>query len=87
MNDGLLLNERVEVIATFGTGLHLCRPRKFRRANGREIENTEIGLVHPASQRRRTVHMFDVTDGGADYRLEFDSFQLTWRLVMKGDRV
>ena len=75
MNDGLLLNERVEVIATFGTGLNLCRPRKFRRANGREIENTEIGLVHPASQRRRTVHMFDVTDGGAGYRLEFDSFQ------------
>ncbi len=87
MNDELLLNERVEVVAVFGTGLHPCQPRKVRRANGREIEITEIGLVHPTMQGRRTVHMFDVTDGAADYRLEFDSFHLTWRLVMEGDRV
>lgn len=87
MNDELLLDERVEVVATFGVGLHPCRPRKFRRASGREIEITEIGLVHPTTQGRRMVHMFDVTDGTADYRLELDSFQLTWRLTMEGDHV
>lgn len=31
--------------------------------------------------------MFDVTDGQADERREFDSFHLTRRLVMEGDHV
>lgn len=87
MDDELFLNERVQVIATFGSGLNPCRPVKFRRANGREIEITEIGLRHPTTQGSRTIHIFDVTDGGADYRLEFDSERLTWRLTMEGDRV
>lgn len=85
MNDETFLNERVQVIATFGEGLNPCRPVKFRRANGREVEVTEIGLRHPSMQGRRMLHMFDVTDGAADYRLEFDSEQLTWRLTMEGD--
>lgn len=85
-SDETFLNERVQVICSFGSGLHPCRPRKFRRANGREVTITEIGLVHPTTQGRRTVHMFDVTDGQSDYRLEFDSQRLTWRLTMEGDR-
>ena len=87
MNDELFLNERVEVIATFGTGLNPCKPIRFKRANGREVTITEIGLRHPTVAGRRTVHMFDVTDGGADYRLEFDSEHLTWRLTMEADHV
>jgi len=87
MNDETFLNERVQVIATFGTGLNPCVPVRFKRASGREIEITEIGLRHPTIQGRRTVHMFDVTDGGADYRLEFDTERLTWRLTMEGDRL
>lgn len=87
INDELLLNERVDVVATFGTGLNPCVPVKFRRASGREVVITEIGLRHPTVQGRRTVHVFDVTDGGADYRLEFDAERLTWRLTMEGDRV
>ena len=38
MNDEILLNERVQVIAAFGDGLNPCRPIKFRRANGRSAE-------------------------------------------------
>lgn len=87
MNDELFLDERVDVVATFGTGLHPCRPVKFRRASGREVVVAEVGLVHPVTAGRRTVHMFDVSDGQADYRLEFDSERLTWRLTMEGDRV
>lgn len=86
MNDETVLNERVDVVATFGTGLNPCVPVKFRRSNGRVIEVTEIGLRHPTYPGRRMVHMFDVTDGGADYRLEFDSERLTWRLLMEADR-
>ncbi|MDB5177945.1 MAG: hypothetical protein JWO61_328 [Candidatus Saccharibacteria bacterium] len=85
MNDEILLNERVQVIAVFGEGLNPCRPLKFRRANGREVEISEIGLRHPSAKGKRTVHVFDVTDGGADYRLEFDTERLTWCLTMEAD--
>ena len=87
MNDETFLNERIDVVATFGTGLNPCVPVKFRRSNGRVVEISEIGLRHPVKQGNRMVHMFDVTDGGADYRIEFDAERLTWRLTMEGDRL
>ncbi len=87
MNDEVILNERVDVIATFSTGLHPCKPIRFKRANGREVTVAEIGLVHPVATGRKTLHVFDVTDGGADYRLEFDSERLTWRLTQEADRI
>ena len=85
MDDELFLNERVEVIASFSEGLNPCYPRRFRRANGREVEVTEIGLRHPDNKGLKTIHIFDVTDGGTDYRLEFDTERLTWHLTMEAD--
>jgi len=85
MNDEFFLNERVEVLASFGSGLNPCKPLRFRRTNGREVDITEIGLRHPTVQGARTIHVFEVTDGGADYRLEFDSERLTWRLTREMD--
>ena len=87
MNDELILDERVQVVCTFGTGLNPCAPVRFRRKNGREVVVTEIGLRTPLAAGRKTIHLFDVTDGEADYRLEFDSQRLTWRLTMEGDRL
>lgn len=84
-NDEIFLNERVDVVASFGVGLNPCKPVKFRRASGREIEITEIGLRHPTTSGRRMLHIFDVTDGGTDYRLEFDSERLTWHLTREMD--
>ncbi len=86
MNDEIFLNERVDVLAKFGTGLNPCVPIKFRRKNGREVVITEIGLRHPTDDGRKTMHIFDVTDGQADYRLELDSERLTWMLTREGDR-
>lgn len=86
MNDELFLNERVDVLAKFGTGLNPCVPLKFRRASGRIIDVKRIGLRHPTEQGKRTIHIFDVTDEEADYRLEFDSERLTWHLTREGDR-
>lgn len=86
MNEELFLNERIDVVATFGTGLNPCRPLKFRRPNGREIVISEIGLRHPSTQGKRELHIFDVTDGQADYRIELDTHQLTWHLTREGDR-
>lgn len=87
VNEEMILNERIEVIATFGSGQNPCMPRRFRRSSGREVDITEIGLCHPVKHGLHTIHIFDVTDGTADYRLEFDSERLVWRLVMEGDRV
>ena len=87
MNDETFLNERVDVLAKFGIGLNPCVPLKFRRKSGREVVITEIGLRHPGMKGRRTVHVFDVTDGQADYRLELDSERLTWVLTREGDRL
>lgn len=85
MDDEIFLNERIEVVAIFGSGLNPCRPVKFRRASGREVVVSEIGLHFPTSAGNRTTHVFDVTDGGADYRLEFDSERLTWHLTREAD--
>lgn len=85
MDDEIFLNERIEVVASFGGGLNPCKPVRFRRPNGREIEITEIGLRHPNTLGVRTIHVFDVTDGGTDYRLELDSERLTWHLTREAD--
>ena len=86
MNDETFVNERIDDVATFGTGLNPCVPVRFRRPNGRIVEVTEIGLRHPTEKGRRTVHVFDVTDGEADYRIELDSERLVWHLTREGDR-
>ena len=85
MNDELFLNEQIKVVAVFGDGLNPCQPIRFRRANGREIDVTEIGLRHPSMQGKRMLHIFDVTDGSADYRLEFDAERLIWHLTREAD--
>ncbi len=85
MNDETFLNERIEVLAAYGDGLNPCRPLKFKQPNGREVTVREIGLRYPSAQGKRTLHIFDVTDGSADYRLEFDSERLTWHLTREGD--
>ena len=87
MNDETFLNEQVEVLAIFRPGRTMCEPVRFRRKNGREVTVTEIGLRHPTTRGNRTVHVFDVTDGEADYRLEFDSVTMVWRLVREADHV
>lgn len=85
MNDEIFLNEFVQVVAVFRDGHHPCMPVRFKRGNGREVSVKELGLRHPLPQGSKTIHIFDVTDGGTDYRLEFDSERLTWRLTMEAD--
>ena len=87
MDDELFLNERIQVVAVFGSGLNPCRPLKFKRTSGREIEVSEIGLRHPSAKGKRLTHIFDVTDGSSDYRIELDAERLTWRLTREADHV
>lgn len=85
MNDEQFLNEKIDVVAIFRPGRTMCEPLRFRRANGREITITEIGLRHPRNQGSKLIHIFDVTNGEADYRIEFNAETLSWRLTMEAD--
>ena len=81
MDNEIFLNERIEVVATFGDGLELCVPQKFRRANGQVVTVSEVGLRHPTQAGRRTLHVFEITDGQTEYRLEFNTERATWHLT------
>ena len=63
-----------------------CFPKRMEW-DGRAITFTETGLRHPTKKGTRMVHVFDMTDGQADYRLEFDAERLTWTLVSIADTV
>ncbi|MFN8014999.1 MAG: hypothetical protein U0R17_00115 [Acidimicrobiia bacterium] len=78
------LDERIEVLCVFGDGntKNNCMPRKIKH-KGRVIEFNELGFRHPTSKGERMIHVFDMTDSLADYRIEFDAESLTWTLISK----
>ncbi len=38
-------------------------------------------MRHPTSKGKRMIHVFEMSDGINDYRLEFDAERLVWTLV------
>lgn len=83
MDPIIRVNERIDVVATFkksGDIQTLCYPYKMKY-KGREVVFTELGLRHSTAKGRRMIHIFDMSDGINDYRLEFDAQGLTWTLV------
>lgn len=77
------INDRVQVITRFassGKPADMIFPVKMRWGK-REIVFTELGLRHPTAKGKRMVHVFDMSDGTSDYRLEFDAEMLTWTLM------
>jgi hypothetical protein len=77
------INRRVSVVAVFRRQGHqpeICQPVKMLD-QGREVVFSELGLRHPTSAGKRMIHVFDMSDGSNDYRLEFDAVALTWTLV------
>lgn len=91
MNNVTPINERVAVVAVYHINTdvsQICYPAKMRYRN-QEIVFTELGLRHPTAKGKRMLHVFDMSDGSNDYRLEFDAEGLTWTLVatMEGSYV
>lgn len=82
-----IINKDVNIVAYYfhnkGSRLR-CFPKSMEYG-GRRINFTETGLVHPTQKGQRTLHVFDMTDGNADYRLEFDAQNLNWTLVSIAD--
>ena len=48
---------------------------------GDRIEFKITGLKHPTIQGHRMIHIYEMSDGSNDYRLEFDAEALTWKLI------
>ena len=83
MDPTQIINERVDVVAIYkksGDIQILCYPYKMKYKD-HEVTFTELALRHPTEQGKRMVHVFDMTDGVNDYRLEFDAQALTWTLI------
>ncbi|GEM_PF-925508 len=80
------LHEPIDVDATFSRQLlgH-CKPIAFRTKTGREVQISQVGLIHPKYDGLKTTFAFDVTDGASDYRLSFDTESLNWFLEFEGD--
>jgi hypothetical protein len=87
MDDTVLINRRVKVWAIYQDGSTKeppCQPIRMQYKN--QLYNfSEIGLRHPTTKGKRMIHVFDMTDGSGDYRLEFDAEQLTWTLASISD--
>jgi hypothetical protein len=83
MDQVLQINKEVNIVAFYfkNSSRRLrCFPKRMEY-DGKRINFTETGLVHPTQQGKRMIHVFDMTDGSADYRLEFDAQALSWTLV------
>ena len=83
MDPTITINERVDVITVYyahASERTLCIPNKMKY-RGQEIVFTVFGMRHPTAQGKRMIHVFDMSDGSNDYRLEFDAEGLTWTLI------
>jgi hypothetical protein len=83
MDPTIEINERVDVVVVFrnrGDIASLCVPSRMRW-RGRDIDLSELALRHPTIQGKRMIHVFHMSDGVSNYRLEFDAEALTWTLV------
>lgn len=83
MENAIQINKDVNIVAFYfkNNARRLrCFPKRMEW-NGKRVTFTETGLVHPTKKGERMIHVFDMTDGNADYRLEFDAANLRWTLV------
>ena len=78
-----LVNKEVNIVAYYfrNNARRLrCFPKRMEY-NGRRIVFTETGISRPVQQQDEEKHIVDMTDGNADYRLEFNPSALSWKLV------
>lgn len=90
MNPTIDINERVSVVSTYrlnSNGKTIFYPLKMKY-KGEEVSFTKLALKHPTSKGHRMIHVFDMSDGYSDYRLEFDAERLVWILssMIQGER-
>jgi len=80
------VNTRVKVLVLYSIDADIAKSASPAKMvyHGREIVFTELGLYHPTKRGAKMVHVFDMSDGESDYRLEFDAERLSWTLTSIG---
>lgn len=87
MENILTFNREVNVAAYYFRGRDGrldCFPKKIE-FEGRGVNFAENGLRQTTKRDGRVIQVFDMTDGQADYRLEFDPRSFNWTLVSIAD--
>ena len=83
MDPTIHINQMVDIVPIFrahATELMVCVPWKMKYGI-HEIVFTKFGMRHPTTKGKRMVHVFDMSDGANDYRIEFDAERLSWTLI------
>ena len=83
MDPTIYINQMVDIVPIFrahATELMVCVPWKMKYGI-HEIVFTKFGMRHPTTKGKRMVHVFDMSDGANDYRIEFDAERLSWTLI------
>jgi hypothetical protein len=83
MDQATLINKDVSIVAYYfkNSARRLrCFPKRMEY-DGRRINFTETGNIQPVEYTEGEVHIFDMSDGEADYRLEFNPATLNWKLI------
>lgn len=79
-----VVNEPVSVLALFGNTQAKRRPMAFEW-RGRRYKILEVGLHHTVRQGRVLHHIYTVSDGTSDFRLDFDTDSQEWMLAEVSD--
>lgn len=74
-------NEQVEVMALFGYEMTPCQPLIFRRRGESETEISELLRTQINFVGGTAFHIFEVLVGREKVTLEFNSRDLSWRLI------
>lgn len=83
MDPTIQINERVDLVPIFHADASerlICIPWKMRY-RGQDIIFSIFGMRHDTAKGRRMIHVFEMSDGINDYRIEFDAEYLTWTLI------
>lgn len=82
MGNRVTINKEVAVTAVYFKGDRGLKsfPKRIE-LEGRSYTFMETGLRYFVKKGQDLVHIFDMTDGKAQYRLRFDANQRLWTLV------
>jgi hypothetical protein len=80
------VDEPVSVLLWSNHNTHVNVPYSLTW-RGRTYKITKVGLHHTTREGRTLLHLFSVTDGNTYFKLQFDTDQLTWRLLEVDDAV
>ncbi|MFA6017117.1 MAG: hypothetical protein WC744_03455 [Patescibacteria group bacterium] len=73
------INEKISVVISYNHEKNQVIPYKIRWQM-REYFIKKLAFYHKVREGRTLIHIFHVTDGNLDFRLKFNSDDLTWIL-------